>query len=74
VLAYDQGHEDVFAMYTYQWFLPHTRMELTSARAPLPSVPYVLSSRDWGARHRDLRPQPLWRDSIRDQTLWEVPS
>jgi hypothetical protein len=74
VLAYDQGHEDVFAMYTYQWFLPHTRMELTSARAPLPSVPYVLSSRDWGARHRDLRPRPLWRDSIRDQTLWEVPS
>jgi hypothetical protein len=72
VLAYDQDHEDLFAMYMYQWFLPETRVELTSARTPLPSVPYVLSSRDWGAAHRNRRPRELWRDSIRDQALWKV--
>ena len=71
-VAYDMTHYDVIARYEYQWFLPHTQYLLFSSATAPPPVRYVISSREWARKHPELRPQDLWDDPGRDQSLFRI--
>jgi hypothetical protein len=72
VVAYDMDQYDIFGLYAYQWFTPHSRFVLFSGSAGAPPARYVISSHEWGRRHQQLRARELWADPNRDQALFRV--
>jgi hypothetical protein len=49
-------------VYVYQWFVSSARFVLFAGASEPPPARLVLSSSNWAATHRSLRPRLLWRD------------
>jgi hypothetical protein len=69
---YDLAHYDAIGLYTLQWFLPASSVQLLRAGERPPSR-FVLSARTWPLEHPGQRPVALWKARGRDAVLWRLP-
>jgi hypothetical protein len=70
-IAYDDDQAVFDGEYTYPWFLRDAVIVHYQPPAPPPSR-FLIASDDWASQTGALRAKPLWRDPVRDQTLWDL--
>ena len=71
-VAYDLDHYDTIGLYVTQWFLPDTPTVLFEGSREDPPSRLLISSESWDEDHPAAPARLLWRDSGRDQALWQL--
>ncbi len=71
-IAYDLDHYDTIGLFVFQWFVPHTTVQLFHGEAEPPPSRYVLSGASWSREHPGIEARPIWRAKGRDEVLWRL--
>jgi hypothetical protein len=69
-IAYDERHAIFDGEHIYPWFANDAVIVNSTRR--LPAGRFIISSDGWSREHPTLGATAVWRDPIRDQTLWQV--
>jgi hypothetical protein len=71
-VGYDLSHYDTIGLYTTQWFLAQTKVQLFDGDEVPPQICDVLSGDDWPSEHPTAPARSSWRDPGGEQVLWHL--